>query len=84
MDGTRKLKVLLSLKYPLPSCLVSSVGSFPCEPTSFTQANTNEHWRQAMSEEFNSLVHNQTWSSVPSDPSMNIVGCKWAYRLKQC
>lgn len=47
--------------------------SIPSEPSSFTQANKDDHWRQAMSKEFGSLVQN----------SMNIVGCKWVYHLKQ-
>lgn len=60
MDGTRKPKSFFSQKYPLPYCLLTISQSHPPEPTSFTQANKDLHWTQAMHEEFNSLIKNQT------------------------
>lgn len=65
MDGTRKPKSFFSQKYPLPYCLLTTSQSHPPEPTSFTQVNKDLNWRQAMLEEFNSLIKNQTWSLVP-------------------
>jgi len=35
-----------------------------------------------MSEEFNALVQNHTWTLVPPPPNVNIVGNKWVYRIK--
>ncbi|XP_019153569.1 PREDICTED: zinc finger BED domain-containing protein RICESLEEPER 2-like [Ipomoea nil] len=40
-------------------------------------------WRDAMDAEFNTLVHNHTWRLVPSQPGMNVVGCKWVFRTKR-
>ena len=36
-----------------------------------------------MSEEFDDLVSNSTWTLVPPNPTQNIVGCKWIFRIKQ-
>ena len=36
-----------------------------------------------MSEEFDALVRNSTWTLVPPHPTQNIVGCKWIFYIKQ-
>lgn len=41
------------------------------------------HWRQVMVVEFHALLRNGTWNLVPPKPTMNIVGCKWVYRIKR-
>lgn len=35
-----------------------------------------------MTNEFNALIRKGTLSLVPSDPSLNLVGYKWVYRMK--
>lgn len=35
-----------------------------------------------MAAEFDALQQNGTWSLVPPRPNMNIVRCKWVYKLK--
>ena len=35
-----------------------------------------------MALEFDALRHNGTWSLVQPHPNMNVVGCKWVYKLK--
>ena len=39
-------------------------------------------WRQAMSDEFDSLVRNGTWELIPATSSQNRVGCKWIFCTK--
>jgi len=39
------------------------------------QANQDSNWREAMSEEFNALLANDTWDLVLSQPGLNLVGC---------
>ena len=35
-----------------------------------------------MDTEMNALLMNKTWSLVPYHPAMNLVGCKWVFKLK--
>ena len=35
-----------------------------------------------MDDEFAALQRQQTWSLVPAKPDVNLVGCKWVYKLK--
>ena len=35
-----------------------------------------------MDEEFSTLQRQKTWSLVPAVPGINLVGCKWVYKLK--
>ena len=39
-------------------------------------------WHNAMCDEIAALRENHTWSLVPFDPSMNVVGSRWVYRIK--
>ncbi|XP_019190535.1 PREDICTED: uncharacterized protein LOC109184994 [Ipomoea nil] len=36
-----------------------------------------------MDQEFNALLHNNTWRLVPPEPHMNIIGCKWVFCTKR-
>ncbi|CAL9001359.1 unnamed protein product [Prunus brigantina] len=60
--------------HPLPLTL---------EPTCVSHAIKDSKWRAAMSDEFTALVRNGTWELVPSRPNQNLVGCKWAFRIKR-
>ncbi|GAU41761.1 hypothetical protein TSUD_13620 [Trifolium subterraneum] len=60
--------------HPLPENL---------EPSNIRQAMQHSHWRQAISDEFNALLRNGTWSLVPPPNNHNIVDCKWLFRIKR-
>ncbi|GAA0139635.1 hypothetical protein LIER_01141 [Lithospermum erythrorhizon] len=51
------------------------ISASETEPTCFTQANKCPLWRQVMGEEI-TMLRTQTWTLVPPDPSMNVVGCR--------
>jgi hypothetical protein len=53
------------------------------EPPSFTIAKALPPWIDAMKEEFSALHQQGTWSLVPATPSMNLVNCKWVYKIKR-
>lgn len=84
-DGTQppKIRTYGTVRYPLPKALTTTLSNSNDEPTCFSQAVKIPYWRQAMTEEFNALLKNQTWSLVPSSPSQNPVGCKWIFRVKR-
>ena len=68
-------------KYPLPMCFLTLVN-FPPEPTTFISASQHPAWTAAMLEEFNALLHNQTWQLVPRPLHHPVIGYKWVYKVK--
>ena len=52
-------------------------------PSSVAEALNNHKWKQAMQEEFNALMRNQTSCLIPPKQNMKLVGNKWIYRVKQ-
>ena len=64
-DGIRQPKVRTdgTIRYPL-SKAYTSVLSQPFEPTCFTHAVKHSEWQNAMVEEYNALVKNDTWTLV--------------------
>ena len=49
---------------------------------SFAQASKYSHWQVAKQDEYDAFMKNQTWSLVPTSSQMNIVGCKWVFKVK--
>ena len=52
------------------------------EPKSFNEANKNPKWRQAMVEEFQALLDNETWTLVNLPNGRKPINSKWTYKLK--
>jgi hypothetical protein len=36
-----------------------------------------------MDDEYSTLMRNKTWRLVPSKKDMNIIDCKWVYKIKR-
>ncbi|XP_016647095.1 PREDICTED: uncharacterized protein LOC107880330 [Prunus mume] len=53
------------------------------EPQTYSQAANVSEWNHAMVDEFLALEKQHTWTLVPYQPSMNIVDCKWVFKLKK-
>ncbi|KAK8957728.1 hypothetical protein KSP39_PZI001284 [Platanthera zijinensis] len=80
--GTRRPKALYASRHPISLALLSMVSEHPPEPSTYRQAAADPNWVRAMEEEFAALRRNRTWSLVPFTPSMNVIGCKWVYKVK--
>ena len=52
------------------------------EPTNFEEATGSEVWENAMQDEFNTLVKNQTWELFELPSGKQAIGCKWIYKRK--
>jgi hypothetical protein len=55
------------------------------DPVTYQQAlrSAQSHeWKQAMRDEYNSLVANGTWTLVPRPEGANIIGGKWVFKTK--
>ena len=58
----------------------------PLEPSTISQAWSSEYsheWRQATDDEFSSLLKMGTWQLVDKPSNVNVVGCKWVFKVKR-
>nr|GEV15976.1 ribonuclease H-like domain-containing protein [Tanacetum cinerariifolium] len=55
---------------------VSSVSPLP---KSYRDAFSDPNWQNAMRDEYNALIKNNTWTLVPRQPDTNIVRCMWLF-----
>ncbi|XP_022040828.1 uncharacterized mitochondrial protein AtMg00810-like [Helianthus annuus] len=51
-------------------------------PKNPTEALSTPVWLQAMSNEFDALIKNDTWDLVPRTPNMNIIRSMWLFKHK--
>ena len=52
------------------------------EPSRVSLALANPLWKQAMTDEFQALLCNQTWNLVPPSSAQRVVQCKWVFQTK--
>ena len=53
-------------------------------PLTFSDADRYEAWQDAMKDEIQELCSNDIWSLVPFHHSMNVIDCRWMYKIKHC
>ncbi|GKA70715.1 ribonuclease H-like domain-containing protein [Tanacetum coccineum] len=58
------------------------VSSISPLPKSYTDAFNDLNWLNAMCDEHNALIKNNTWTLVPRPTDINIVRCMWLFRHK--
>jgi histone deacetylase 1/2 len=51
-------------------------------PHTYRSALKDPNWHNAMTDEFNALIKNNTWSLVPKPAGVNVISGKWVYRIK--
>jgi hypothetical protein len=59
------------------------VWSPAVEPPSHITATKNPLWHQAMVDEYQALIQNNTWHLIPLRVGLNIIDCKWVFKFKQ-
>ena len=61
------------------------VYSLQSDPTSLEEALSSidsDFWKEAINDEMDSLISNNTWKLVDLPPGCKIIGCKWVLRRK--
>nr|GEV26335.1 ribonuclease H-like domain-containing protein [Tanacetum cinerariifolium] len=60
-------------------CYAGYVSTISPLPRSYKEAFNDPNWRNAMFDEYNALIKNKTWTSVPRPEGANIVHCIWLF-----
>ena len=66
------------------NALLASVGAALQEPQSYQEAISSPDsisWKQAMDQEYASLIENHTWKLVPKPPDRKPIRNKWVYKV---
>jgi hypothetical protein len=53
------------------------------EPRNINEALGDQNWKNAMDLEYSTLMKNKTWHLVPPRRGINIIDCKWVYKIKR-
>jgi hypothetical protein len=53
------------------------------ETQSISEALNASKWKQALEEEYNSLISNETWKLVPPPEGCHVIGSKWVIKIKR-
>lgn len=67
------------------NCLLYSQSSFCDIPNSFDEIEDRQDklkWKQAIKDELDSHIINETWTLVEKPQNKNIVDCKWVFTIK--
>ena len=51
-------------------------------PDTYEEASAHQVWRDAMMEEYNSIMKNGVWEVVPRPKGKSVVTSKWIYKIK--
>ena len=51
-------------------------------PDTYEEASALQVWRDAMMEEYNSIMKNGVWEVVPRPEGKSVVTSKWLYKIK--
>jgi hypothetical protein len=53
------------------------------EPSCFSEAFKSPDWREAMNQEYDALLANNTWTLCPLPANRHLIRNKWVYKVKQ-
>ena len=60
--------------------MVINVSEF--DPSNFEEALEHQVWRDAMVEEYSSIMKNDVWEVVPRPEGKSVVTSRWLYKIK--
>lgn len=67
-----------------PKLYHTNATTLPTNIPYYTKANlVNSYWKPAMETEYQGLINNYTWTLVPSEPHLKLIGNKWIFKVKQ-
>ena len=52
------------------------------KPTLYEEAAKYQTWKDAMLDEYNSIMKNNVWEVVPRPEGKSVVSSKWIYKIK--
>ena len=52
------------------------------EPSSYDEAVGQQCWKEAMMEEYESIMKNDVWEVVPRPDGKSVVTSKWIFKIK--
>ena len=67
-------------RYASYVALVSNISV--AEPFVFEEANKLSVWKDAMLDEYKSIMKNSVWDIVPRPKDKSVVSSKWLYKIK--
>jgi hypothetical protein len=73
-------KLFYTTKHPPVSLPAAPLES---EPSSYTKTVADARWRAAMTQEYDALISNGTWTLCPRPSNQHVIRNKWVYRIKQ-
>ena len=53
-----------------------------CKPITYEEASTHQVWRDAMMEEYSSIMKNDVWEVVSRPEGKSILNSMWLYKIK--
>ena len=68
------------MPYRLGMALVASIRD--PNPSTFEHAFQHHVWRDAMMEEYHSIMKNDVWEIVPRPEGKSVVTSRWLYKVK--
>ena len=54
-----------------------------CSDIIVQESLSDQNWHQAMRDEYEALLRNETWSLVQFSEAYKVVDSKWVFRIKQ-
>ena len=77
-------RIMMKSKAPdrFCSCLAVVTNVSHSEPSSFEEAVDQRVWREAMVEEYDSIMWNEVWEVVSRPKGKSVVTSRWIYKVK--